>query len=200
MSRSEATHAAKARLSRESWIAAAFDEFTQNGLQAISIEKLAKQLGATRGSFYWHYSSRDELIGGVLTRWQQCMIGSGQRLRKIADPRERLRAFLNEGIADLDLGRREVNLLSLVDSPNVRKAVEEYALARTDFVEQALKEAGHSPEDARMEAIQSWALWIGAYQLATSMPDVIPGATLQEKLATTTRSLLARILDDDLSK
>lgn len=187
---------AKVRLTGEAWTSAAFDVFTHDGLQAISIESLAKQLGATRGSFYWHFESRDDLIDSVLAKWKQGATQAQQRLRDITDPRERLRIFLAEGIADLDYGRREIGLLSLMNNPRVRKVVEEHTIARTEFVEEALIEAGHDPADAHTEAIQSWALWIGAYQLATAMPDLVPGSSPQEKLAAATRSLLARVLED----
>lgn len=197
MSGSKAIRSHKPRLTSEVWTAAAFEVFTRDGLQAISIEALAKQLGATRGSFYWHFHSRDDLIDSILTQWRHAATEAQQRLREITDPRERLRAFLSESISNLDYGKREIDLLSLMDNPMVRAAVEEHTLARTEFVEEALIEAGHAPRDAHTEAIQSWALWIGAYQLATTMPQLVPGNTPQEKLATTTRSLLARILEDN---
>lgn len=197
MSGNKATRSSKPRLTSVAWTAAAFEVFTRKGLQAISIETLAKQLGVTRGSFYWHFHSRDDLIDSVLAQWRHAATETGRRLREITDPRERLRTFLAEGISDLDYGRREINLLSLMDNPMVRTAVEEHTLARTKFVEEALKEVGHTDEEARTEAIQSWALWIGAYQLATTMPQLVPGDTPQEKLADTTRTLLARIIENN---
>ena len=57
-------------LSRNEWIEAAFATLRDRGEDAVQITKLAKQLGVTRGSFYWHFNSRAELMAALLTEWQ----------------------------------------------------------------------------------------------------------------------------------
>ena len=43
-------------------IRAAIDAFERSGPAGVAIVPLARQLGVTRGSFYWHFKSRDELL------------------------------------------------------------------------------------------------------------------------------------------
>lgn len=58
------------RLRREDWIAAAREALIKSGVDNVKVEKLAHQLGVTRGSFYWHFKSRNELLDAVLADWE----------------------------------------------------------------------------------------------------------------------------------
>ena len=57
------------RLGREVWITTARDALTTEGIEAVKIERLAKTLGAERGSFYHHFKNRDELLDELLQHW-----------------------------------------------------------------------------------------------------------------------------------
>ena len=81
-------------LSREDWTAAALDALAEVGLSAVAIDPLARRLGATKGSFYWHFSSRDELIAATLALWERRdTVELLEELEAIADPQERLVAL-----------------------------------------------------------------------------------------------------------
>ena len=60
----------KIRLSAADWQQAALDALSEGGLQHIAIEMIAKRLGVTKGSFYWHFESRDALIQSALELWE----------------------------------------------------------------------------------------------------------------------------------
>jgi len=83
-----------ARLSADDWAQAALDLIAEQGVSAVAVEPLARRLGVTKGSFYWHFPSRDALLQAALERWeaveQESIFGS---LEQVADPRERLRAL-----------------------------------------------------------------------------------------------------------
>lgn len=55
-----------ATLGRDEWVAAAVDELAAGGVEAVRVEVLARRLGVTKGSFYWHFSGREELRDAVL--------------------------------------------------------------------------------------------------------------------------------------
>ncbi len=59
------------RLTRDDWIAAARKALIKGGVAAIKVDHLARQIGVTRGSFYWHFRDRDELLKSVLQAWKQ---------------------------------------------------------------------------------------------------------------------------------
>ena len=83
----------KSRLSREHWIEAALDALGEGGVGAVAVEPLAARLGVTKGSFYWHFPSREALLVAALERWeameQETVFG---KLEAISDPRARLKA------------------------------------------------------------------------------------------------------------
>src|SRR5690606_6204362 len=82
------------RLSAEDWAQAALDLIAEQGVAAVAVEPLARRLGVTKGSFYWHFPSREALLQAALERWehveQEAVFGA---LERVPDPRERLRAL-----------------------------------------------------------------------------------------------------------
>src|SRR5215469_11433940 len=59
------------RLTRDDWISAALGAIADGGLAAVAVEPLAAHLGATKGSFYWHFENRDALLKAALGRWEK---------------------------------------------------------------------------------------------------------------------------------
>lgn len=59
------------KLSKENWVAAAINQLKEYGPMGVSGEKIARRLDVTRGSFYHHFSSMDELIELMLQHWEQ---------------------------------------------------------------------------------------------------------------------------------
>lgn len=62
--------AAKEALDRAAWIAGALNIVASDGIDGLRVESLAKKLGVTKGSFYWHFKDRRDLIDAVLDDWR----------------------------------------------------------------------------------------------------------------------------------
>jgi AcrR family transcriptional regulator len=60
----------KEALDRAAWIAGARSIVAQDGIDGLRIESLARKLGVTKGSFYWHFKDRRDLIDAVLDDWR----------------------------------------------------------------------------------------------------------------------------------
>lgn len=56
---------------REDWILQAVTALRAGGIDAVRVEPLARALGVTKGSFYWHFSDRSELLEELLRRWER---------------------------------------------------------------------------------------------------------------------------------
>lgn len=56
-------------LTRGNWIEAAQSSLIASGIASVKIEPLAKELGATRGSFYWHFTDHAELLSELIACW-----------------------------------------------------------------------------------------------------------------------------------
>ncbi len=66
-----------AQLSKQSWIDAALTMLSKHGASRLSIVKLAESLGVTRGSFYYHFDSLNDLIDAMIARWEKEVIDKG---------------------------------------------------------------------------------------------------------------------------
>lgn len=60
-----------ARLGERDWIEAAFAHIAKANVDDIRIEELARELGVTKGSFYWHFRNRQHLVERVLEHWME---------------------------------------------------------------------------------------------------------------------------------
>jgi AcrR family transcriptional regulator len=108
------------RLDAAAWIAAAFDALADSGIDAVRVEPLAKALGITKGSFYWHFADRRALIDAMLEGWMQGRVAA---IRQQAPLRGAPAAVLRE-LADLYT--RNASARGLAIELAIR------ALARTD--------------------------------------------------------------------
>jgi AcrR family transcriptional regulator len=57
-------------LDREAWIKGAIAIMAEHGTEQLRVEILAKRLGVTKGSFYWHFKDRRDLQDAVLAFWR----------------------------------------------------------------------------------------------------------------------------------
>lgn len=69
--RAPATKPERVQLSPEDWIQAAVELLIHRSIDAVRVDVLAKNLNVTRGSFYWHFTDRDDLLTRLLLSWQE---------------------------------------------------------------------------------------------------------------------------------
>jgi AcrR family transcriptional regulator len=56
---------------RSDWMKAARFALLNGGVGAVRVERLARTLQVTKGSFYWHFKDRNELLQALLVEWEQ---------------------------------------------------------------------------------------------------------------------------------
>jgi AcrR family transcriptional regulator len=161
------------RLSREDWERAALDAIAEGGLAAVAVEPLARRLGVTKGSFYAHFGTRDELVVAALHRWED---SHGRAMREafaaIEDPRERLRALLRTAI-EFSQSRApsvHVRLMADVRDARVREALQRVTAERLAGIEGTYRELGLTPAAARNRARLLYASYVGLLELAHENP------------------------------
>jgi AcrR family transcriptional regulator len=164
----------KRRLSREDWIAAAFDAIADGGLGAVAVEPLAVRLGVTKGSFYAHFSSRDELIEATLESWERSHAGPGlAQFTSIEDPSERLRAVLRAAVTFSQSGAPSVHmsLLGELGDARVRSAVARVTAKRVEVLTATYRRLGLPTQRAADRARMTYATYLGLLQMAREAPD-----------------------------
>jgi AcrR family transcriptional regulator len=154
----------KRRLTREDWSGAALEAMAAGGVAAVSIDRLAKTLGATRGSFYWHFKDRNELIEVALERWErEHTTELIPRAEAIADPTERLR-FLFREVYEPPTDPIE-SALAWADDPLVAPVVARVTRARLVFLRRIFVDLGLPEDEAADRAWLAYAFYVGHHQL-----------------------------------
>ena len=90
------------RLSKSDWLGAALELLSISGVESVKIVPLAKRLGVTSGSFYWHFSNRPELYKALLDYWEREMTDKAiEAARNFQGPPEERIWNLMEQVMDL---------------------------------------------------------------------------------------------------
>lgn len=166
---------AKARRTKADWTAAALEALREGGLAAVAIEPLAKRLGATKGSAYWHFANREELLRATLERWElERTEGVIDIVEAEPDPVRRLRKLLGYVLASPDGLAVELALLAAPDDPIVKPVQRRVTDRRIDYVATIFTELGFRRAEARRRAALAYAAYVGYAQLARATPDAWP--------------------------
>jgi len=171
------------RLSAGDWVDAAVATFARAGLDAVRVEALARELGATKGSFYWHFANRQALVDAVLVRWAQQtedMISEAEAAG--GDAAQRLTALFAVVARRRGPGTGERALYGQLDLPGVAPVVTRVTERRIGSIAALLEELGHEPVEARARAVVALAAVLGHQQLMHATPHVEGGPTQQRRM------------------
>jgi AcrR family transcriptional regulator len=58
-------------LNREEWLERALDVVSLAGGAKLRIDYLVKEIGVTKGSFYWHFNNRDDFVRNLIDYWHE---------------------------------------------------------------------------------------------------------------------------------
>lgn len=170
-----ASEPARRRLSREDWTQAALDAIGEDGLAGVAVEPLAARLGATKGSFYWHFTNRRALVEAALDRWErehtEAVITEADRE---PEPRARLRRLLGLVMRLTRSDRVELALLADADDALVAPVLQRVTERRVQYVASLYEDLGQSPTEARGWAVIAVSAYLGQAQLAHATPALLP--------------------------
>jgi len=160
------------RLGREDWIRGALELLSAAGVEKVKIVPLAKQLGVTSGSFYWHFKNRRELLDALLGYWEQEMTNAAKTAAQHLEgsPKERtwrlMEQVMTVGMASYDLA-----LWHWSQSDPAAKMVFQRALnTRFSFASWMFQEAGFSKIEAEARGRLMVVYMMGE---STLIPDAL---------------------------
>lgn len=151
-------------LGRSDWIAAAHAMFERKGVEAVRVDPLARSLGVTRGSFYWHFKDHADLVRAVLDRWQVEQTDAVIEQNEAAGgaPEARLLRLLETCAGDD--GRFEMGIRTWMGrDAGARQVVERVDRRRIGYIAALLEETGMAPEMAARRAPVAYSSWLGEY-------------------------------------
>ena len=138
------------------------------GPDAVRIEALAKELGVSKGGFYWHFEDREALLAETFDAWERAMIDDVIVTVEGAseDPRARLRRLFEmasgaKGLFAVELALRDWSRRDRAIAKRLRRVDDR----RMEFL-RLLFGQFCSEEDAAARAMLAYTLFIGSYFVA----------------------------------
>src|SRR5712691_12076500 len=146
------------QLSAKDWLEQGLRTLASYGFTALKAEPLAKAMGVSRGSFYWHFADIGAFHAAILKHWRE--VAAEQIIANLdaaSDNRDRLPLLLRQAFGGKLALENAVRTWATVD-PAARSAVQAIDRRRLAYVESMLRASGFSPGVARARAqIFYWA-------------------------------------------
>lgn len=160
----------KKSLNPADWEKATLDVIAHQGVSAVAVENIAKVLGVTKGSFYWHFSNRKDLIVAALKRWQaddRAVIEA--EIWSIEDPHERLKSWFLLSAQPLQSHLIYATLLADRQHDFVAKVLKEVTLERLSYLQKSYQNIGYDEERAKQQALMAYSVYVGYLHMAKTL-------------------------------
>lgn len=165
-----AARPAKAVLGPDDWVRAATEVLVDHGIDHVRVDVLAGELQVTRGSFYWHFRDREDLLRRVLQAWrEETTVRLTRRLTTArSEPAELLADVITlpfRGRAALRAARIELAIRAWARrDPMARQALDEADASRIGYHEMLFVALGFAADEAAHRAFLLYG-----YEVAESL-------------------------------
>jgi AcrR family transcriptional regulator len=168
------------QLSAQDWLDQGLRTLARNGFTALKAEPLAKAMGVSRGSFYWHFADIGAFHAAVLRRWRE--VAAEQIIADVETASDHPLPLLLRRVFGSNLTlENAVRSWATVD-PQARAAVQAIDRRRLDYLEHLLGSAGVSPAVARARAQVLYWAFLGFAQSNKPLPSARQQEVLDELL------------------
>jgi AcrR family transcriptional regulator len=177
--------AAPTRTPRSSWIDAGLRALASGGPDAVRVEPLAKELGVTKGGFYWHFADRNCLLEEMLDRWERVMVDAfidevesrggdaASRLRRLFGLGRSVDDLLEIELAIRDWSRRDARVAERVRRVDNR---------RMDYLRSLFGELFPDPGAVEVRCFVVMSLFIGNHHIAADHGRRTRSAVMKDTL------------------
>jgi AcrR family transcriptional regulator len=150
------------RLTARDWIDFALKILAHEGSDALKADVLARKLGISRGSFYWHFTGLDNFHARVIAHWKQAATEAIiTDIERRESPEERLDALLRHAFGRG--GSLEVRMRTWAENnAEAERAVSDIDRRRREYITHLLTEAGVAPPLAVTRAQLLYWTYLGA--------------------------------------
>jgi AcrR family transcriptional regulator len=150
------------RLTAQDWIDFALTTLAHEGFEALKADVLARKLGLSRGSFYWHFTDLGTFHTRVIEHWRQRTTEAIiVDLERYDSREERLEALVRRGFGHD--GVLEVRMRAWADSnAEAARVLTDIDRRRREYIEQMLVDAGIPPSRAATRAQILYWTYLGA--------------------------------------
>jgi AcrR family transcriptional regulator len=175
------------QLSAKDWLDQGLRTLAESGFTALKAEPLAKAMGVSRGSFYWHFADIGAYHAAILTHWRDVaaeqIIADLEASSKDEKP---LLLLLRRAFGSKPALENAIRTWATID-PSARNAVQATDRRRLLYLEKLFERSGLSPDTARSRAqIFYWA-YLGFAISDRPLPRTRQAAVLDQLTRMATR-------------
>jgi AcrR family transcriptional regulator len=166
------------RLDRYDWLVQGIETLRHSGIDGVCIEPMARSLGVTKGSFYWHFKDRGDFLDRLLEYWETEMTDkiAEHVAHTRGEPGKQLLALLEHIVnEEINLYDTAVRAWALYDA-RAAKVVRRVDERRLSYACQLFVDMGFSPEQADVRSRLSYFYVVGEYSA------IVPEPTREERL------------------
>lgn len=161
-------------LQKRDWVIAARKLLIKRGISNVKIEPLARELAVTSGSFYWHFSRRQELHELLLQDWYETntapLFTAVERAG--SDPRKQYLAFFGVWVMERDFDPRYDQAIRdwARSSRKVADVLRKVDESRIELLERIYANFGYRGIEAEMRARVTYYHQAGYYAIHVKEP------------------------------
>jgi AcrR family transcriptional regulator len=171
------------RLTAQHWIDFALATLAREGFDALKADVLARKLGVSRGSFYWHFADIGAFEKAVLARWREVAAEAViAELDRDVTPVRRLRHLLERAFTANAALERAVRAWAITNE-SARAVVEAVDRRRLAYLQGLFAAAGFAEEAATARAQIAYWAYLGFAQSGRRMAPAQLRALLDELAA-----------------
>jgi AcrR family transcriptional regulator len=146
------------QLSAQDWVDQGIRTLATQGFSALKAEPLAKAMGVSRGSFYWHFADIDAFHAAILKAWREIAAEAIISDIEAASVGDDPLAILLRRVFSEKLGLERAVRNWAAFNTAARGAVQAIDRRRLDYVEGLIRAHGVAPDTALARAqILYWA-------------------------------------------
>ena len=161
------------RLDRDDWIRGALELLSTAGVEKVKIVPLARKLGVTSGSFYWHFTNRRHLHDELLEYWEREMTDKAiEQAKNFEGPPKSRILLLMEQVMATGMARYDLAIWHWAQSDaSVRTVFERTLNKRFAFAAWMFRQAGFSKVQAETRGRMMVVYMMGESTLIPDSPD-----------------------------
>jgi AcrR family transcriptional regulator len=149
------------RLNRRDWVDVGIEILSSKGADAVRVEALARRLNISKGSFYWHFKDRSDLLEAILEEWEARQSDWNTEGEGVSNPVERW-ARLFELLSQPSYARLETAISSWArQDEKVALRVASADRKRIAYLSRVFREIGFTTNRAAEWANAAMFLYLG---------------------------------------
>jgi AcrR family transcriptional regulator len=171
-------------LDRDAWLRKALDVLFAQGIGQVKIEVLARKLKLTKGSFYWHFKNREDLLRSMVDWWRDNQLRFITGLHPADhDAVRRIKAVIeftqHTDDSSHDIAMREFARFNKYAA----RAVSEVDERRTAYLAELFHAAGFDDTESALRARTLYFYQVGEYTTSLSLEPALRDELAERRFA-----------------